>query len=107
MPFTIPNLLTYFRIIAIPLVVVTYYLPFSWAGQAAGILFGLAAVTDWFDGYLARKLNQTSSFGAFLDPVADKLIVTTALVVLVQNDPTVILMAVAAILKGREITVSA
>jgi len=107
MPFTIPNLLTYFRIIAIPLVVVTYYLPFSWAGQAAGILFGLAAVTDWLDGYLARKLNQTSSFGAFLDPVADKLIVTTALVVLVQNDPTIILMAVAAIIIGREITVSA
>jgi len=107
MPFTIPNLLTYFRIIAIPLVVVTYYLPFSWAGQAAGILFGLAAVTDWLDGYLARRLNQTSSFGAFLDPVADKLIVTTALVVLVQNDPTVILMVVAAIIIGREITVSA
>jgi len=107
MPFTIPNLLTYFRIIAIPLVVVTYYLPFSWAGQAAGILFGLAAVTDWLDGYLARKLNQTTSFGAFLDPVADKLIVTTALVVLVQNDPRVILMAVAAIIIGREITVSA
>ena len=61
MPFTIPNLLTYFRIIVIPLVVVIYYLPFSWAGQAAGILFGLAAVTDWLDGYLARKLNQTSS----------------------------------------------
>ena len=107
MLFTIPNLLTCFRIIAIPLVVVTYYLPFSWAGQAAGILFGLAAVTDWLDGYLARKLNQTTSFGAFLDPVADKLIVTTALVVLVQNDPRVILMAVAAIIIGREITVSA
>lgn len=107
MPFTIPNLLTYFRIIVIPLVVVIYYLPFSWAGQAAGILFGLAAVTDWLDGYLARRLNQTSSFGAFLDPVADKLIVTTALVVLVQNDPTVILMVVAAIIIGREITVSA
>ena len=107
MPFTIPNLLTYFRIIAIPLVVVIYYLPFSWAGQASGIVFGLAAVTDWFDGYLARRLNQTSRFGAFLDPVADKLIVTTALVVLVQNDPTVILMVVAAIIIGREITVSA
>jgi CDP-diacylglycerol--glycerol-3-phosphate 3-phosphatidyltransferase len=107
MPFTIPNLLTCFRIIAIPLVVVTYYLPFSWAGQAAGILFGLAAVTDWLDGYLARKLNQATTFGAFLDPVADKLIVTTALVVLVQNDPRVILMAVAAIIIGREITVSA
>ena len=107
MPFTIPNLLTYFRIIAIPLVVVIYYLPFSWAGQASGIVFGLAAVTDWFDGYLARRLNQTSRFGAFLDPVADKLIVTTALVVLVQNDPTVILMVVTAIIIGREITVSA
>ena len=107
MPFTIPNLLTYFRIIAIPLVVVIYYLPFSWAGQASGIVFGLAAVTDWFDGYLARRLNQTSRFGAFLDPVADKLIVTTALVVLVQNDPTVVLMVVAAIIIGREITVSA
>lgn len=107
MPLTIPNVLTLFRIIAIPLIVVIYYLPFPWAGQASGIVFGLAAVTDWFDGYLARKLNQTSRFGAFLDPVADKLIVTTALVVLVQNDPTVVLMAVAAIIIGREITVSA
>ena len=107
MPLTIPNVLTLFRIIAIPLVVVVYYLPFSWAGQVAGILFGLAAVTDWFDGYLARRLNQTSSFGAFLDPVADKLIVTTALVVLVQNDPNVVLVVVAAIIIGREITVSA
>jgi len=107
MPFTIPNLLTFFRIIAIPLIVVIYYLPFPWAGQASGIVFGLAAVTDWFDGYLARRLNQTSKFGAFLDPVADKLIVSTALVVLVQNDPTVVLMAVAAIIIGREITVSA
>lgn len=107
MPLTIPNVLTLFRIIAIPLVVVVYYLPFSWAGQGAGILFGLAAVTDWFDGYLARRLNQTSSFGAFLDPVADKLIVTTALVVLVQNNPNVVLVVVAAIIIGREITVSA
>ena len=107
MPLTIPNLLTFFRILAIPLVVLIYYLPFPWAGQAAGILFGLAAVTDWFDGYLARRLNQTSKFGAFLDPVADKLMVSTALVVLVQNDPTIVLMAVAAIIIGREITVSA
>ena len=111
MPLTIPNVLTLFRIIAIPLVVVVYYLPFSWAGQVAGILFGLAAVTDWFDGYLARRLNQTSSFGAFLDPVADKLIVTTALVVLVQDNPNVVLdvvlVVVAAIIIGREITVSA
>ena len=107
MPLTIPNVLTLFRIIAIPLVVVVYYLPFSWAGQVAGILFGLAAVTDWFDGYLARRLNQTSSFGAFLDPVADKLIVATALVMLVQDNPRVVLVVVAAIIIGREITVSA
>ena len=107
MPLTIPNVLTFFRIMAIPLIVAIYYLPFTWAGQASGIIFGLAAITDWFDGYLARKLNQTSEFGAFLDPVADKLIVTTALVVLVQSNPTIVLMGVAAIIIGREIAVSA
>ncbi len=107
MPFTIPNILTSFRIVAIPLVVLVYYLPFPWAGQASGLLFGLAAITDWFDGYLARKLNQTSKFGAFLDPVADKLMVSTALIVLVQSDPRLYLVAVAAIIIGREITVSA
>lgn len=107
MLFTIPNILTGVRIVAIPLVVVIFYLPTPWAGQVAGIVFGLAAVTDWFDGYLARKLNQMSKFGAFLDPVADKLIVSTALLVLLQNRPTVVLMVVAAIIIGREITVSA
>jgi|TARA_B100000530_G_scaffold55552_1_gene31444 CDP-diacylglycerol--glycerol-3-phosphate 3-phosphatidyltransferase len=107
MPITIPNLLTSFRIAAIPLIVVIYYLPFPWASQASGIIFGLAAITDWLDGYLARSLNQTTRFGAFLDPVADKLIVATALVVLVQNDPSILMMAVAAVIIGREITVSA
>ena len=84
MNFNLPNALTWFRIIAIPLVVIVFYLPVTWARPAAGLLFGLAGVTDWLDGYLARRLGQTSSFGAFLDPVADKLIVSTALVLLVQ-----------------------
>ena len=78
-----------------------------WARPAAGLLFGLAGITDYFDGYLARRLGLTSSFGAFLDPVADKLIVSTALVLLVQADPQIMLALVAAIIIGREITVSA
>jgi CDP-diacylglycerol--glycerol-3-phosphate 3-phosphatidyltransferase len=107
MVFNLPNTLTWFRIIAIPLVVIVYYLPVSWSRPAAGALFALAGITDYLDGYLARRLNQTSKFGAFLDPVADKLIVSTALVLLVQGDPTIWLAIVAGIIIGREITVSA
>lgn len=107
MRFNLPNALTWFRIVAIPLVVVVFYWPVSWARPAAGLLFGLAGVTDYFDGYLARRLKQTSNFGAFLDPVADKLIVSTALVLLVQADPQILLALVAAVIIGREITVSA
>ena len=107
MPLTVPNLLTSFRIAAIPLVVLIYYLPADWAGQAAGLLFGLAAVTDWFDGFLARKLRQTSRFGEFLDPIADKLLVSSSLIVLLQNDPELHLALFAAIIIGREIAVSA
>jgi CDP-diacylglycerol---glycerol-3-phosphate 3-phosphatidyltransferase len=107
MVFNLPNALTWFRIVAIPLVVIVFYLPVPWARPAAGLLFALAGITDYFDGYLARRLNQTSNFGAFLDPVADKLIVSTALVVLVQSDPQVVLAIVAGIIIGREITVSA
>ena len=124
MHFNLPNSLTWFRIIAIPLVVIVFYLPVTWARPAAGLLFALAGITDWLDGYLARRLGQTSSFGAFLDPVADKLIVATALVLLVQaraadvaayqhfdlglgRDSTVVLALVAAVIIGREITVSA
>jgi CDP-diacylglycerol---glycerol-3-phosphate 3-phosphatidyltransferase len=122
MRFNLPNALTWFRIIAIPLVVFVFYLPVPWARPAAGLLFGLAGITDYLDGYLARRLKQTSNFGAFLDPVADKLIVSTALVLLVQarsgdlaynpyfdlgRDPTVTLALVAAVIIGREITVSA
>ena len=107
MPLTIPNLLTSLRIGAIPLVVLIYYLPGAWSGQAAGLLFGLAAVTDWFDGFLARKLGQTSKFGEFLDPIADKLLVSTSLIVLLQSDPKIYLAIVAAIIIGREVAVSA
>ena len=107
MRLTLPNVLTWIRILAIPLIVVVYYAPISWAGPAAALLFALAGITDYLDGYLARRLGQTSQFGAFLDPVADKLIVATALVLLVQNDPRPYLSIIAAIIIGREITVSA
>ena len=113
MKFNLPNALTWFRVVAIPLVVVVFYAPElfawpeSWARPAAGLLFGFAGITDYLDGYLARRLKLTSNFGAFLDPVADKLIVSTALVLLVQSDPQITLGLVAAIIIGREITVSA
>lgn len=113
MKLNLPNALTWFRVVAIPLIVVVFYAPVqlgwpeAWARPAAGLLFGLAGITDYFDGYLARRLGLTSSFGAFLDPVADKLIVSTALVLLVQADPQITLALVAAIIIGREITVSA
>jgi CDP-diacylglycerol--glycerol-3-phosphate 3-phosphatidyltransferase/cardiolipin synthase len=108
MPLTIPNLLTWMRIVLIPLVIGVYYyapLPPHEQNLIATVAFVVAAVTDWFDGWLARKLGQTSAFGAFLDPVADKLMVAAALVVLVELDRT---NAVAAfIIIGREIAISA
>ncbi|HUQ52300.1 MAG TPA: CDP-diacylglycerol--glycerol-3-phosphate 3-phosphatidyltransferase [Gammaproteobacteria bacterium] len=113
MKFNLPNALTWFRVVAIPLVVAVFFgtdlfgWEETWARPAAGLLFGLAGITDYFDGYLARRLGLTSNFGAFLDPVADKLIVSTALVLLVQGDPQIILALVAAVIIGREITVSA
>jgi CDP-diacylglycerol--glycerol-3-phosphate 3-phosphatidyltransferase len=113
MKFNLPNALTWFRVLAIPLIVVVFFgtdlfgWQETWARPAAGLLFALAGITDYFDGYLARRLGLTSNFGAFLDPVADKLIVSTALVLLVQADPQIILALVAAVIIGREITVSA
>lgn len=107
MVLTLPNTLTGFRILAIPLVVIAFYLPWELGRPLAAALFALAGITDWLDGYLARRLGQTSAFGAFLDPVADKLIVAVALIVLVQASPDVVLALVAAIIIGREITVSA
>lgn len=103
----IPNLLTFLRIALIPVLVIVFYLPIKWANISVTIVFALAAITDWFDGYLARKWEQTSAFGAFLDPVADKLIVAVALVLLVQANPSPWMAIPAAIIVGREITISA
>jgi len=105
--WTLPNLLTLLRIMLIPVFVVLFYLPVSWSNFATTAIFGLAAFTDWLDGYLARRLQQMSSFGAFLDPVADKLIVAAALVMLVQANPTVWFVIPAIIIVGREIAISA
>ena len=103
----LPNILTLIRVMAIPVLVVVFYLPFKWSDVCAAALFLAAGVTDWLDGYLARKLNQTSPFGAFLDPVADKLIVGVALVMLVQVHATAWLAVPAMVIVSREITVSA
>ena len=110
MPFNLPILLTWLRIVAIPLLIAVYYLPADWATPyerdlVATVFFCGAAITDWADGYLARKLNQTSAFGAFLDPVADKLMVAAALIVLVQLGRADAIVAM--IIIGREITISA
>ncbi len=107
MPINLPNILTLVRIGLIPILVVVFYLPVRWASEASACVFTLAALTDWLDGYLARKLGQTSPFGAFLDPVADKLMVAVALVLLVQGSPTPWLAVPAAVIVGREITISA
>jgi cardiolipin synthase (CMP-forming) len=110
MPFNLPNILTWMRIIAIPMFVGVFYFPPAWLSQPdqnlfATIIFVVAAITDWLDGYLARVLNQTSAFGAFLDPVADKLMVAAALIVLVYLGRLDALIAY--IIIGREITISA
>ena len=110
MPLNIPNALTWARVAMIPVFVGLFYLPDSWMPIAtqnlvATVIFVAAAVTDWFDGYLARALGQTSAFGAFLDPVADKLMVAAALIVLVHLGRVDSLIALVII--GREITISA
>ena len=104
---TLPTLLTLGRIALVPVLVVFFYLPFSWSNEACVAVFVLAAVTDWLDGWLARRTNQLSSFGAFLDPVADKIMVATALILLVQQHPRILFALAAAIIVGREITISA
>jgi CDP-diacylglycerol--glycerol-3-phosphate 3-phosphatidyltransferase len=86
MIWNLPNTLTWLRIFAIPLVILLFYLPFKWADPAAGLLFALAGITDSLDGYFARRMGQTSRLGAFLDPVADKLIVAVALVLLLSKE---------------------
>jgi len=103
---SIPTLLTWGRIALIPVFVVCFYLPVSWSNEATVLIFILAGFTDWLDGYLARAMNQTSKFGAFLDPVADKLMVGVALVLLVQANPSPWVAIAAAVIIGREIAVS-
>jgi len=110
MPFNVPNLLTWLRIILIPLFVGIFYFEKSWVSApnqnlVATILFTGAAITDWLDGWLARRWNQTSAFGAFLDPVADKLMVAAALIILVQLERVDAIIAL--IIIGREIGISA
>ncbi len=107
MDFNVPNLLTLARIVLIPLVIIIFYLPLKLAGPLAAILFAVAGITDWLDGYLARRLNQMSPFGAFLDPVADKLMVAAALLLIVDRFGGVWVTAAATIIVGREIAISA
>lgn len=107
MPWNVPNTLTWLRIGAIPLIVLFFYLPYRWADPAAGLLFAAAGITDSLDGYFARRLGQTSRLGAFLDPVADKLLVAVVLVLLVSRDTRALIVLTAAVIIGREITISA
>ncbi len=103
----LPNALTLSRIILIPVFVLIFYMPVSWHYTAACMVFVLAAITDGLDGYYARKLGQTSALGAFLDPVADKLMIAVVLVLLVEDEPSIWLALPAAVIIGREITISA
>ncbi|MDX1607161.1 MAG: CDP-diacylglycerol--glycerol-3-phosphate 3-phosphatidyltransferase [Candidatus Competibacterales bacterium] len=107
MQLNLPTCLTLLRIVLIPVFVVVFYLPGEWTNLICTALFGLVALTDWLDGYLARRWGQTSAFGAFLDPVADKLIVATVLVLLVQAIPSPAMAVATAIIIGREIAISA
>jgi CDP-diacylglycerol--glycerol-3-phosphate 3-phosphatidyltransferase/cardiolipin synthase len=107
MTYSLPNLLTLFRIALIPVFVALFFAPLPWAREGCALIFALAAVTDWLDGYAARRMGLVSPIGAFLDPVADKLMVAAALVLIVQSDPTPWLAVPAIVIVGREITISA
>jgi CDP-diacylglycerol--glycerol-3-phosphate 3-phosphatidyltransferase len=112
MQMTFPMILTLLRIALIPVLVLFFYLPYYWAPLATAAVFILAAITDWLDGYLARRMGLMSQLGAFLDPVADKLMVATALVLMVQSPPVIVFPMIfftlsAAIIIGREIAISA
>lgn len=103
----IPNNLTLFRILLIPIFVIVFYLPFSFAHPLAGIIFALASITDWLDGYLARRWKQSSHFGAFMDPVADKMLVSISLLLLLGQKDINYITLPAIIIVGREILISA
>lgn len=105
--WNLPNILTLLRIAMIPVFIVVYYLPWEWHHVVSAAIFALAALTDWVDGYLARKWNQVTPLGAFLDPVADKLIVVAALVLLLEVHSTPWFALPAIVIIGREIVISA
>ena len=105
--WTVPNIITLFRVILIPVFVTVYFLDWRWAHEAGAFIFWLAAITDWFDGYLARKLQQSTPFGAFLDPVADKLIVGAALLMITHSYANLWITLPSIALLVREIYVSA
>lgn len=107
MQLTFPLLLTLARVAVIPVVLALFYTDWPYSRQIAAVLYALAGFTDWLDGYLARRWNQTSKFGAFLDPVADKLLVAVSLVMLLRDEPGGTLAIIVAIIIGREITISA
>lgn len=103
----LPNILTTSRILMIPVFVVIFYLPAPWSYSVSAGIFALAGATDWLDGYLARRLNQSTPFGAFLDPVADKLMVAVALTVLIEEHNSIVMTLPATVIIGREIVISA
>jgi len=107
MRITIPTALTLFRILLLPVMVIVFYAPFRGANVAAAIIFIAAAITDWLDGFIARRWDMGSAFGAFLDPVADKLMVAVTLFLIVQENPTPLMAVTSAIIVGREISISA
>ncbi|MGE4071972.1 MAG: CDP-diacylglycerol--glycerol-3-phosphate 3-phosphatidyltransferase [Lysobacterales bacterium] len=107
MPLNLATFLTLGRIVMIPVLVVLFYAPWEWTHRAAAMVFLAAALTDWLDGWVARRFDQASSFGAFLDPVADKLMVAVALVLVLQRDPHPWLAIACAVIIGREISISA
>jgi len=104
--FTIPTYLTLLRIALIPLLAIVFYLPWEYSNIASTLIFLIAGVTDWLDGYLARKMNMQTAFGAFLDPVADKLMVAIVLVLIVQEQGNPFLAVPAAVIIGREIAIA-
>ena len=107
MKITLPTAITLFRIALIPLFVLVFYLPVSWANIAATAIFAIASITDWVDGYLARSMQLESSFGAFLDPVADKLMVVVVIVLLVEANPSIYVALPSIVIVAREISISA
>jgi CDP-diacylglycerol--glycerol-3-phosphate 3-phosphatidyltransferase len=107
MRVTLPTAITLFRIALIPLFVLVFYLPFAWANVVATVIFAIASFSDWVDGYLARSMQLESSFGAFLDPVADKLMVVVVIVLLVEANPSIYVALPSIVIVAREISISA